>query len=111
MKVRPLILYFALLSAACSCWSATYSGYQVDSIRPGGDRACTLFILTGVSQADPVMRNSAWFGIPQSAPGYKEMVAAVFMAKMGSRPLDVETTGATSSECGGLATVSVLRLR
>ena len=83
-----------------SSWAVSYNGYQIDVIRPGGDRSCTLFTLVGVNQADPVLPTSNWFAIPSSAPGYKEMVAALLLAKASGRNIDVATSGAVSTECG-----------
>ena len=90
----------ALAFAPCLSWAVTHSGYQVDSVRPGGDRPCTLFTLVGVSQSDPVAPGSSWFSIPQTTTGYKEMVATLLVAKAAGRTVDVITTGAVPAECG-----------
>lgn len=96
-RLMPLALALAMPSS----WAASYyNGYQIDIVRPGGDRPCTLFTLVGVNQADPVLPTSNWFSIPSSAPGYKEMIAALLLAKAAGRSVDVATSGAVSTECG-----------
>ena len=90
----------AITLLVSSSWAVSYNGYQVDVVRPGGDRPCTLFTLAGVSQADPVLPGSNWFTIPPTTPGYKEMVATLLLAKATGRNVDVATTGTVPSECG-----------
>ncbi|WP_035056211.1 hypothetical protein [Andreprevotia chitinilytica] len=87
------------------------NGYQIGVVRPGGDRPCMLFQLVGVSQSDPtVAPGSPWFSIPQTAPGYKDMVATILMAKATSKPIFVQTSGQSPAECGhtGVATIQLL---
>ena len=95
------LLVAAIVLAANAAHATNYNGYQVDIVRPGGDRPCTLFMLVGVTQADPVAPGSPWFSIPATGtPGYKEMVATLLAAKMGARNIDVVTTGAVPADCG-----------
>ena len=96
-----LYLHAVVLMLCCSSsWAITgFNNVQVDMVRPGGDRPCTLFTLVGVSQSDPVVPGSNWFAIPQTAPAYKEMVATLLLAKATGRLVDVATTGLVPSEC------------
>lgn len=90
--------------------AVTYNSQQVDMVRPGGDRPCMLFTLVGVAQSDPALGGSVWFAIPQSTPGYKDIVAALLLAKGVGRGVDVITTGTIPPECGHPG-VSVIVLR
>lgn len=78
----------------------TGNGYQVGMIRSPDGRPCTFFTLNGVSVADPILPNSPWFVIPQSAVGYKEMLALLVSAKLTAKPLFVSTTGSVNTACG-----------
>ena len=103
IRLRPTVvalLLFSLLLGLGSARATNYNGYQIDLIRPGGDRPCTLFQLVGVAQADPVLPGSPWFSIPPTTQGYKEMVATLLSAKLGARNIDVITTGAVPDACG-----------
>jgi len=81
--------------------SAEYDGYSVGVVRPGGDRACVLFQLVGVPVADPIANpTSPWFSIPDTAPDFSSMVAALLAAKMAGTPIDVVTTGSSPPVCG-----------
>jgi hypothetical protein len=82
------------------------AGYRVTNIRPGGDRPCTLFMLDGVTTADPVT-SGAWFVLETTMPGYKESVATLMAAKALGQNIQVMTTGTVSSACG-YAVVSVI---
>src|SRR5690348_1488212 len=76
------------------------NGYQVGVVRPGGDRPCTLFTLSGVSIVDAsIAPNSPWFVLEHSLPEYSQMVATLLTAKATGRPIQVETTGVLSSAC------------
>ena len=89
----------ALLSLSFNTIAVTYSSYTINWVRPGADRPCTLFQLNGVSQADPVSPGNPWFAIPNTAPEYKEMIAALLLAKAADRPVIVITTGTYSTTC------------
>jgi hypothetical protein len=101
---RNVLLAVAFAAAASAAVSATSwtqgNGYQIINIRPGGDRPCTLFQLSGIAQADPSVPGSAWFAIPPGTPGYKEMVATLLTAKATGRGIHVVTTGGYAPECG-----------
>lgn len=102
-----VICAFAAVSPS---WAVNYNGYQIDLVRAGGDRPCTLFTLTGVTQSDPaLLPGSIWFSIPASTPGYKEMVASLLMAKAGGRNIDVVSSGTVPPDCGhpGVAVILV----
>lgn len=73
---------------------------NVAVVRPGGDRPCTLLTLVGIDQADPAYPGSAWFSFPDSAPGYKEMVATLLVAKASNRLVRVTTSGSVPAACG-----------
>lgn len=107
-------LYAAILLGTLTTTTASYAvdyygnGYQVGVVRPGGDRACMLFQLVGVTQADAsLVPGSPWFSIPDTAPDYKEMVATLLLAKATDRPIYVTTSGAIPSACGhpGVSTI------
>ncbi len=89
-------------SAFAQGWTA-----NVTSIRPGGDRNCTLFQLVGVSTADPVVPGDPWFVIESTAPQYNQMVATLLAAKATGQNTQVLTTGQMSTDCGR-PTVSVI---
>jgi hypothetical protein len=104
VALRCVALSMALAAVASSALAATSwtqgDGYQVINLRPGGDRPCTLFQLSGVAQADPSVPTSPWFAIPPGTPGYKEMVATLLTAKATGRGIYVVTTGGYAPECG-----------
>jgi len=106
MKRRSIVsvalAFLSVGSAFAQGWTA-----NVTSIRPGGDRNCTLFQLVGVSTADPVTPNDPWFVIESTAPQYNQMVATLLAAKATGQNIQVLTTGQTSATCGH-ATVSVI---
>jgi hypothetical protein len=43
---------------------------------------------------------SAWFSIPDSTPGYKEMVATLLLAKASGKTIRVSTAGVVAASCG-----------
>jgi hypothetical protein len=64
------------------------------------------FTLNGVSVADPLAGNSAWFALPLNRVGYLEI--AIFLMTVKRDPahfssINVATTG--NSICGGYAEV------
>lgn len=50
----------ALLLTSVAASAGTYQA-NVSVIRPGGDRPCTLFQLSGIPQADNILPGSPWF--------------------------------------------------
>jgi hypothetical protein len=84
-----------------------YSNSQLSILRPGGDRPCTLFQLVGVTQADPAAPY-VWFAVPDTLPDYSALVAGLFLAKATGSGIDVSTTGAVSTTCGGYAIISAV---
>lgn len=84
-------------------------GYQIEFVRPGGDRPCTLFMLVGVNNSDPVMPGTRYFAISNTAPEYQIMVATLLAAKLSGRGITVVTTGQVDTSCGH-PSVSVLEL-
>ena len=62
-----------------------------------------LNLLTGVSQADPVVPNSGWFAINATAPGVQAAFAALLAAKVSGTAVHIQTDGTTSC---GLSTAS-----
>jgi hypothetical protein len=109
---RPTSMAIGLAASLfCSNASATDyigNGYQVGIIRAPDGRPCTFFSLVGVSVADPVVPNSAWFAIPQAAVGYKEMLALLLSSKLTGKSVYVSTTGAVNASCGQVE-VSVIQ--
>lgn len=74
----------------------------VQSPTPGGD--CLYFELSGITQADPIVPNNAWFAIPSSQNGYNGIYAMVIAAKLAAAPISVTTTGALAGgTCGPFA--------
>lgn len=109
--VRLMLL--ALLFTGNNAFALDYlnngNGYQVGTIRPGGDRPCTLFTLVGVSVVDAsIAPGSPWFVIEHTAPEYNQMVATLLAAKATGKPIQVQTTGAVSSACLGHPTVTAI---
>jgi putative transposase len=100
---RAGIVLFGFVLASNASYAVDYltsPGYNVDTIRSPDGRPCTFFTLVGVGQADPVVANSPWFVISQSAVGYKEMLAMLITAKSTGRPVYLSTTGKTVAACG-----------
>jgi hypothetical protein len=64
---------------------------------------CVLFLLTGVTQADPVVPNNGWFAISASAAGAQSAFATLLAAKLSGTAVHVLTDGTTSC---GFATAS-----
>jgi hypothetical protein len=54
---------------------------------------CFFFILTGVTQADPVKPNDPWFAIPRTQNGAKDAYAMLLSAKVAGSVVQVQTTG------------------
>jgi hypothetical protein len=73
---------------------------------------CVWFTLVGVAQADPILPNNPWFGLPRTQIGYSEMYAVLLAAKLGGSTLTVTTTGAVAGgSCGGYAGIAWIVLQ
>jgi hypothetical protein len=108
------------VASACAGAVATFSAccWTIDSpaqvLRQGkvsviqaqaaGD--CTYFMLEGVPVADPVQPGFPWFGVARSAPGYKDMMAILYIARATSAPVQVQTTGQII--CGSMPGVAYI---
>jgi hypothetical protein len=74
---------------------------------PNYNEDCVWFSLVGVAQADPILPNNPWFGLPRTQIGYSEMFAVLLAAKMSGSTLYVVTTGAAAGGgCGGYAGIA-----
>lgn len=64
-------------------------------VEPGQD--CIYFTLEGVSRADASLpggaSGTAWFAIPRTNPGARDVYAMLLAAKLAARPVIVATTG------------------
>ena len=94
------LLTLSVASAGAPTYWSQSGGYQIELVRPGGDRPCTLFMLAGVNNSDPVMPGSRYFAISNTAPEYKTMVATLLGAKLAGRGVAVVTTGQIDINCG-----------
>lgn len=102
--------FIAIAIAALTLSHAQAIDYAGNGIvRSPDGRPCTFFQLSGVAVADPVVPASPWFVIPQSAVGYKEMLAMLMTAKITGAKIYVTTTG-TVNAARGQAEVSVIHL-
>jgi len=73
---------------------------------PTATHDCVYFTLSGVSQADPLVPNNAWFAMPSSHYGFAMVYAALLSAKISGTTLQVVTTGALAGgSCGNYAGV------
>lgn len=70
-------------------------------------RLCSFFQLEGVSEADPAVPGNAWFALPQTHPGYDELMAMLISAQAGGRKIDVFTDGNIACD---IARVRMIRL-
>lgn len=83
--------------------ATTHTNHAVARIEaPDPGRDCLFFTLDGVSNSEAaVAQNNPWFAVPRSHPGFKEIYAAILMARATGAPLTVITTGQAESTCGG----------
>jgi hypothetical protein len=67
---------------------------------PDSNRDCVFFELSGVAQADSgVPTSGAWFAVPRSHYGFKEIYAMLLTAKAMNLPITVGTTGLAAAGC------------
>ena len=66
---------------------------RVGPIQSADGRGCTFFLLQGVTQADPIKPNDPYFALPQTIPGYQEMLSFLLSAQLSGRPIMAFTTG------------------
>jgi hypothetical protein len=81
-----------LVTLASPAQAYFWTERQVDSYF-FDDRQCTLFTLSGVSQADAVTPNVPYFALPKTHPNYAELNALLLTAKVSQSVVSVETTG------------------
>jgi hypothetical protein len=69
---------------------------------PDASRDCLFFTLQGVNTAEPaVLPDNPWFAVPRTHPGFKEIYAAILMARATGALLNVQTTGQAAATCSG----------
>jgi len=109
--IASIVLASTLIAASATAKDFTGAGYQVDVIRPGGDRPCTLFTLVGVPTVDANSgTTSPWFVIEHNTPEYNQVIATLLTAKAMGRPIQVVTMGSLSTDCGQHNMVWVLTM-
>jgi hypothetical protein len=99
-RLSALTTTVLLLVLAQPSYAVAWNGYQVGRILPPDSKDCVAFQLTGVNEADPAVPGIAWFAVPRSAFGFKEIYALLLTAKASGIPITVETTGQLAgSQC------------
>jgi hypothetical protein len=101
----PVLIFTVLAANPTTVLAAAYVNATITFVQsptPAAD--CLYFQLSGVTQADPIAPNNAWFAIPSSQNGYSGIYAMIIAAKMASAPVSVITTGALAGgTCGTFA--------
>src|SRR5690349_20606438 len=86
-------------SASPAHADTSHSGKTVQYIQsPGTAGGCAYFTLNGVSEADPSVPGNAWFAVPVTHPGFKEIMMLLAAAKLSDKWVNVRTTSSTA--CG-----------
>jgi hypothetical protein len=75
-----------------------YPGAPVAVVQSPDGRPCTFFQLKGVNQASS-QKNSPWFSVNRSLPGYKETVSMLMMA-LASGKWVMATVNGVDAQCG-----------
>jgi hypothetical protein len=79
------------IGLACSlpvaAFALVHENKEVSLFHSPDTRECVFFQLNGVSEADPVTPGVSWFAIPKTHAGYKEIVAALVLARHTGKPL------------------------
>lgn len=88
--MTALAVYLSSTAPAHAGWSNTA---RVGPIQSPDERGCTFFLLEGVAQADPVKPNDPYFALPQTTPGYQEILSFLLSAQLSRRTVNVFTTG------------------
>jgi len=98
-----LIVVSSILAVAGDAAATTHSNHAVARIEPPDPvRDCLFFTLDGVTTSEPaVAQNNPWFAVPRSHPGFREIYAAVLLARATGALLTVITTGQAESTCAG----------
>ena len=105
-RFAALAVTAAVLASPLTAWPASDANKSVTIVQSPDNRECIFFQLEGVSVADPATPGTAWFSVSQSHAGYKEIVAALMMARATGAPLqNVTTTGSVA--CGHAEVSSV----
>jgi hypothetical protein len=104
----------ALMAAAISlvplaAWPYVHhTNRTVTVVHSPDQRECTFFILSGISESDPVTPGNPWFAVSKNHSGYKEIVATLLMARATGAPLQhVTTTGAAVCGHAEVASLSI----
>jgi hypothetical protein len=103
MLAKYICSGMVLLSVSAIAEAETSHGARAINLieTPDPNRDCLFFTLQGVDVAEPAVSNSdPFFSVPRSHPGFKEIYAAVLIARTTGALLTVVTTGSAESACG-----------
>jgi hypothetical protein len=104
-RIRMLLATCVLLVPTIGL-ATTHTSKQVTVIHSPDGRECTFFMLTGVAEADPVSAGNAWFAVPKTHVGYKEIVSFLMTARITGESVTVSTSGTLA--CGHASVTAVL---
>ena len=90
--IRPTVLALAAVTLFCSSAVAVVTG-PISQVIPLDNRNCSFFSLQGVITADPIRPGSPWIAVPNTAVGYRETMAFIYLAKATGLTVLVETDG------------------
>jgi len=111
MKIFMVAIILLFGYSAIANAEARHRDKQIAVIQSPDDRPCLFFVLSGVSEADPIvsgMKGSEWFAVPHTHQGYREILGLLIAARISAHTVTVITTG--NVVCGGYGEVKVVRL-
>ena len=92
---RILVAFMLCIVGHLACADVQHTSKSIGALMaPDDTRDCMFFMLEGVTQADPNVV-SAWFAIPRTHPGFKEITGLLLAAKVSGIPINVTTNGQT----------------
>jgi hypothetical protein len=105
-RCRALAVLTLTLITPVPLLASVHVNKEVAIVHSPDARECVFFQLSGVNEADPVIPGNPWFAVAKSHTGYKEIFAALLIARTTGRTLvHVATNGTTA--CGHAAVASV----
>lgn len=110
VQINKSIIIILLTAALCIAGSGSVSAaahYKKNpyQLHAPDERPCTLFVLHGVSEADPAVPGSPWFALPNSHQGQKEIFSILLSALLSGKTVNVRTSGGTA--CGAAEVIAV----
>lgn len=99
------ILSFFLILFSMYSYAVDHLGKDVKTIHSPDHRACTFFMLEGVSLADPVAPSNGWFAVPIAHSGHDVIVSILLAAYTTGKKINVRTSGASACSTAGVSSV------